>query len=433
MSPMIVGLIGFIVIILLLLLNTPVAVAMGVVGVVGFGYLVGWSESLSILKTVPYLSLANYGMSVIPLFLLMGSFCFYAGISQQLYHTVYKWLGQFRGGLAMATVGACASFAAVSGSSMATAGAMGTVALPEMKKYKYAASLATGCIAAGGTMGILIPPSITLIVYGLLTEQSIGKLFLAGIIPGILEAVFYIITISILCKRNPVLGPPGEKTSFEEKVVSLKGTWPVLGLFLLVMGGIYKGVFSPTEAGAIGAFGAFVFAMGKRQLSRKNLSAALLETGKNTAMLLMIIVGASIFGYFLSVSRLPFELSQIVAGLAVSRYIIFAAVLAVYLFLGCFMLPMPLVIVTIPIIFPLVLSLGFDPIWFGIIVVRICEIGQITPPVGLNIFVIRGVAKDVPIGTIYRGVIPFVITDLFHLAMLVAFPQLSLFLPNLMK
>jgi len=433
MSPIIVGIIGFIVVIMLLLLNNPVAVAMGVVGVVGFGYLVGWSESLSILKTVPYLSLANYGMSVIPLFLLMGSFCFYAGISQQLYHTVYKWLGQFRGGLAMATVGACASFAAVSGSSMATAGAMGTVALPEMKKYKYAASLATGCIAAGGTMGILIPPSITLIVYGLLTEQSIGKLFLAGIIPGILEAVFYIITISILCKRNPALGPPGEKTSFEEKVVSLKGTWPVLGLFLLVMGGIYKGVFSPTEAGAIGAFGAFVFAMGKRQLSRKNLSAALLETGKNTAMLLMIIVGANIFGYFLSVSRLPFELSQIVAGLAVSRYIIFAAVLAVYLFLGCFMLPMPLVIVTIPIIFPLVLSLGFDPIWFGIIVVRICEIGQITPPVGLNIFVIRGVAKDVPIGTIYRGVIPFVITDLFHLAMLVAFPQLSLFLPNLMK
>ncbi len=433
MSPMIVGIIGFIVIIMLLLLNTPVAVAMGVVGVVGFGYLVGWSESLSILKTVPYLSLAAYGMSVIPLFLLMGSFCFYAGISQQLYHTVYKWLGQFRGGLAMATVGACASFAAVSGSSMATAGAMGTVALPEMKKYKYAASLATGCIAAGGTMGILIPPSITLIVYGLLTEQSIGKLFLAGIIPGILEALFYIITISILCKRNPVLGPPGEKTSFEEKVVSLKGTWPVLGLFLLVMGGIYMGVFSPTEAGAIGAFGAFVFALAKRQLGRKNLSSALLETGKNTAMLLMIIVGASIFGYFLSVSRLPFELSQIVAGLAVSRYIIFAAVLAVYLFLGCFMLPMPLIIVTIPIIFPLVLSLGFDPIWFGIIVVRICEIGQITPPVGLNIFVIRGVAKDVPIGTIYRGVIPFLITDIFHLAMLVAFPQLSLFLPNLMK
>ena len=433
MSPMIVGIIGFIVIILLLLLNTPVAVAMGVVGVVGFGYLVGWSESLSILKTVPYLSLANYGMSVIPLFLLMGSFCFYAGISQELYRTAYKWLGHFRGGLAMATVGACASFAAVSGSSMATAGAMGTVALPEMKKYKYAASLATGCIAAGGTMGILIPPSTTLIVYGLLTEQSISKLFLAGIIPGILEAVFYIITISILCKRNPVLGPPAEKTSFEEKVVSLKGTYPVLLLFLLVMGGMYMGVFSPTEAGAIGAFGAFVFALAKRQLGRKNLSSALLETGKSTSMLLIILVGAHIFGYFLSVSRLPFELSQIVAGLAVSRYIIFAAVLAVYLFLGCFMLPMPLIIVTIPVIFPLVLSLGFDPIWFGIIVVRICEIGQITPPVGLNIFVIRGVAKDVPIGTIYRGVIPFIITDIFHLAMLVAFPQISLFLPNLMK
>jgi len=433
MSPITIGIIGFIVVMMLVLLNTPVAVALGVVGVVGFAYLVGWGQSLSILKTVPYITMANYGMSVIPLFLLMGSLSFYAGISQELYHTVYKWLGQFRGGLSMATVGACAGFAAVSGSSMATAAAMGTVALPEMKKYKYAPSLATGCIAAGGTIGSLIPPSTTLIVYGLLTEQSIGKLFLAGIIPGILEAVFYIVTISILCKRNPVLGPPGEKTSFGEKVVSLKGTWPVLGLFLLIMGGIYMGVFSPTEAGAIGAFGAFVFALAKRQLTKDNFRSALLETGKNTAMLLMILVGAGVFGYFLSVSRLPVELSQIAAGLTVSRYTIFAVIVAVNVFLGCFMLPMPLIIITIPVIFPLILSLGFDPIWFGIIVVRICEIGQITPPVGLNIFVIRGVAKDVPIGTIYRGVIPFFIADVFHVAMLMAFPQIALFLPNLMK
>lgn len=433
MSPLVVGIIGFIVLILLLLFRAPVAVAMGVFGIVGFGYIVGWSEALSILRTVPYLSLADYGMSVIPLFLLMGSFCFYAGISRELYYTVYKWLGQFRGGLAMATVGACAGFAAVSGSSMATAATMGTVALPEMRKYKYDPALATGAIVAGGTMGILIPPSVTLIVYGIITEQSIGKLFLAGIIPGVLEAAFYIVTIFIICKRRPLMGPPGEKAGFKEKVVSLRNTWPVVVLFMVVMGGIYMGIFSPTEAAGIGAFGAFVFALSRRGLSWNNLNSALLETGKNTAMLLVIIVGANVFGYFLSVSRLPFELAEIVAGLAVSRYVILLAVLAVYIFLGCFMLPMPLVIVTVPIVFPLMLTLGFNPIWFGVIVVRVVEIGQITPPVGLNIFVIRGVAKDVPIGTIYRGVIPFLIADLLHLTLLVAVSQISLFLPNLMK
>lgn len=433
MSPVLAGAIGFVVLILALLLGTPVAVALGVVGIAGFSYLIGWEQALSILRTVPYLTLADYGLSVIPLFLLMGSFSFYAGISRDLYHTVYKWLGHFRGGLAMATVGACAGFAAVCGSSMATAAAMGVVALPEMKKYKYDMALATGCIAAGGTMGILIPPSVTLIVYGLLTEQSVGQLFMAGIIPGTLEAVFYIITIFIICKRRPLMGPPGQAASFGERVASLQNTWPVGVLFVIIMGGIYMGVFSPTEAGGIGAFGAFVFALSRRRLSWKNLNSALLETGRNTAMLLLIIVGANIFGYFLSVSRLPVELASLVADLAVSRYVILTAILAFYIFLGCFMLPLPLIIVTIPIIFPLVLSLGFNPIWFGIVMVRICEIGQITPPVGLNLFVIRGVAKDVPIGTIYRGVIPFFIADVCHLTLLIAVPQLSLFLPTLMK
>jgi len=434
MSPLIVGVIGFVVLVFLLLFGgTPVGFAMGVVGVAGFGYLVGWEPALNLLRTVPYLTISDYSMSVIPLFLLMGALTFYAGISRDLYYTMYRWLGYLRGGLAMASVAACAGFAAISGTSMATAATMGTVALPEMKKYKYDSALAVGCIAAGGTMGILIPPSVTMIVYAIITEQSVGKLFLAGVIPGILEAVFYIVTIAILCKRRPLIGPPGERTTLAQKIFSLGSTWPVITLFLIVIGGIFMGVFSPTEAGGIGALGAFLFALGKRKLSRSNLYAALLETGKTTAMLLIIIIGAKIFGYFLSVSRLPFELAEALAGLTFNRYIILGMIIAVYIFLGCFMLPMPLIIVTVPIIFPLILSLGFNPIWFGIIVVRLVEIGQITPPVGLNLFVVKGVAKDIPMGTIYRGVIPFLIADFFHVVLLVALPQISLFLPGFMK
>ena len=434
MSPLIVGVIGFVVLVFLLLFGgTPVAFALGVVGVVGFGYLVGWEPALNLLRTTPYLTISDYSMSVIPLFLLMGALTFYAGISRDLYYTMYRWLGNLRGGLAMATVAACAGFAAISGTSMATAATMGTVALPEMKRYKYDSALAVGCVAAGGTMGILIPPSVTMIVYAIITEQSVGKLFLAGVIPGILEAVFYIVTIAILCKRRPLIGPPGERTTFAQKIFSLGSTWPVITLFLIVIGGIFMGVFSPTEAGGIGALGAFLFALGKRKLSWSNLYAALLETGKTTAMLLVIIIGAKIFGYFLSVSRLPFELADVLAGLTFNRYIILGMIMAVYIVLGCFMLPMPLIIVTVPIIFPLILSLDFNPIWFGIIVVRLVEMGQITPPVGLNLFVVKGVAKDIPMGTIYRGVIPFFIADIFHVVLLVALPQISLFLPGFME
>ena len=433
MSPLTVGIIGFVVLIFLLLfVGTPVGVALGVIGLVGFAYLAGWGPALSLLKTVPYLTISDYGMSVIPLFLLMGALTFYAGISTELYATMYKWLGYFRGGLAMATVAACAAFAAISGTSMATAATMGAIALPEMKKYKYDAALAVGSIAAGGTMGILIPPSVTMIVYGIITEQSIGKLFLAGIIPGVLEAIFYIATIATLCRRNPHIGPRGERTTFTEKMLSLGGTWPVLTLFVIMMGGIFLGVFSPTEAGAIGALGALLFALGKRKLTRHSFYAALLETGKTTAMLLLILIGAKVFGHFLAMSRLPFELADRLALLALNRYVILVMIMAVYIFLGLFMLPMPLIIVTVPILLPLIESLGFNPIWFGVIVVRLVEIGQITPPVGLNLFVVKGIAKDIPMGTIYRGVIPFFIADMCHVSLLVALPQISLFLPSLM-
>lgn len=433
MSPLIVGVIGFILLVLLIFMRMPIAVAMGAIGVVGMAYILGPHAGLNLLKTAPYASIARYGFSVVPLFILMGNFCFHAGVSRDLYYTVNKWLGQFRGGLAMATVAACAGFAAVSGSSLATAATMGTVALPEMKKYKYDPALATGAIAAGGTLGILIPPSVVLVIYGILTEQSIGKLFLAGFIPGILEAFFYIITISIICKRNPLLGPSGARTSLREKVVSLKDTWMILVLFLVVIGGIYMGIFSPSEAAGIGAGGALGLALLRRRLSRQGFTASLLETVKATSMIFTILIGAMLLGYFMAVTRLPFELAGVVGGLEVNRYIILGAILAVYIFLGCMMIPMAMIILTIPIVFPLVIDQGFDPIWFGIITVRIFEIAQITPPVGMNVFVISGVAKDVPMGTIYRGIIPFLIADIFHLTLLVAFPQLALFLPNLMK
>jgi len=433
MEPLTVGYIGIGILILLIFSGIPIGVAMGAVGVAGMAYIAGGGAGLGLLQRVPYDTTANFALSVVPLFILMGAFCFYAGISQDLYRTVYRWLGHQRGGLAMATVGACAGFAAVSGSSLATAATMGTVALPEMRKYKYDDRLATGAIAAGGTIGILIPPSIILIIYGLITEQSIGELFLAGFIPGILEAVFYMVTIYFLTLRNPLLGPRGPQTTFIEKVTALKDTWIVLALFVLVIGGIYLGVFSPSEAGGVGAFGAFLFALGRRRLGWKSFFSSLVETGKTTAMIFIILIGASLLGYFLAVTRLPFELADFVATLPVNRYIILALILVVYIFLGCVMDSMAMILLTVPIFFPVILALGFDPIWFGIIVVRVTEMGQITPPVGINVYVIKGVAKDVPMTTIFRGIIPFFIADIFHVALLIAVPQLSLLLPGLMR
>jgi tripartite ATP-independent transporter DctM subunit len=416
----------------LLFMRMPIAVAMGVVGVLGLGVVVGFEAGLSILKTAPFAAIARYGFSVVPLFILMGSFCFHAGVSRDLYYTVNKWIGHFRGGLAMATVGACAGFAAVSGSSLATVATMGTVALPEMKKYKYSPELATGAIAAGGTLGILIPPSVVLVIYGILTEQSIAALFLAGFIPGILEALFYIITISIVCRFNPKAGPAGPKTTFKEKIVSLKDTWPIFTIFVIVIGGIYTGIFSPTEAAGIGAFSALLIALLKRKLARKNFISSLEDTMKSTAMIFTILIGAMVLGYFLSATRLPFELAKVVSGLDLNRFIILGLILAVYVILGCIMIPMAMVILTIPIVFPLITAQGFDPIWFGIITVRIFEIAQITPPVGMNVFVMKGVAPDIPMGTIYKGIIPFFIADICHLILLIVFPQIALFLPNLM-
>jgi len=432
-SPIIAGVFGICLLIVLLFSGMPISIVMALVGFLGMAYLIGVDPGLTSIGASPYNTASSYSLSVIPLFVLMGAFCFHSGLSRDLYHTVYRWLGYLPGGLAMATVGACAGFAAVSGSSVATVATMGTVALPEMQRYKYDSALATGCIAAGGSIGILIPPSVILVIYGILTEQSIGKLFLAGFIPGVLEALFYMITIYIICKRSPLAGPRGERSNFVEKLVSLKGTWGVLVLFVLVIGGIYMGVFTPTEAAGVGAFGAFLFALSKRQLTWKRFTDSLLETGKTTAMALLILIGAVILGYFLAVTRLPFVLSDYVATLPVNRYIILGIIILVYLFLGAIMSAMAMIVLTVPIFFPVVVALGFDPIWFGIIIVRVVEMGQITPPVGINVFVMKGVAKTVPLYTIFRGIIPFLIADIFHVALLIAVPQIALFLPNLMK
>jgi len=430
--PLVVGLIGIGLLLLFLFIGMPIIFVLGIVGFWGFTYLSGISGGLSLLGTVLYRTGSNYGFAIIPLFILMGAFCFYSGLSRDLYFTVHKWLGQLPGGLAMATVGACAGFAAVSGSSVATAATMGTVALPEMKRYKYDPSLATGSIAAGGTIGILIPPSIGFVIYGILAEQSIGKLFLAGFIPGVLEAVFYMVTIYILCKRNPRLGPPAPPTGFIEKLFSLKGTWGVLALFLLVIGGIYLGVFTPSEAAAIGAFGALLFALGRRKLSWQGFKSSLTDTAESAGMALGILLTAMVFGYFLAVTRLPFELADVIAGLAIPRLGILVLILLIYMILGCVMPALAMIVLTVPIFYPLAMALGYDPIWFGVIIVRVMEMAQITPPIGINVFVIKGVAKDIPMYTIFRGIFPFLIADVCEIALLIAIPQIALFLPGLM-
>lgn len=426
------GLIGIVVLFLLLFSRMYIGIAMALVGLIGFACIRGFENALGLVQIVPYGVFSSYAMIVLPLFILMGQFAFYSGLSKDLYDTVHNWLGRLRGGLAMATVGACAFFAAVSGSSLATAATIGTVALPEMKRYGYDDKLATGAIAAGGTLGIMIPPSVTLVIYGLTVEQSIGKLFLAGFIPGILQAIFYMITIYVLTKRNPALGPPGPATSFKEKIVSLKNTWVVLVLFVLIIGGLYLGVFSPTEAAGVGAFGAFVFALARRRLKWQNFKDSLLETISTTGMVFLIMVGATLLTYFLSVSRLPAELSNTVLGLGVNRYIVLFFILLVYLILGCLMDPISMMLITLPIFYPLIVKAGFDPIWFGIMVTRMAEIGNITPPVGVNVFVIKGIAKDVEMYTIFRGIIPFLISDLFHVALLIVVPEIATFLPSSM-
>jgi len=432
MSPVTVGIIGIFFLFLLLALRMQIGFSMALVGFLGFTVLCSLEASFSIMGMVAFKTGTAYSLTVIPLFILMGQFANHSRMGMEIYETVYRWLGFLPGGLAMATTGACAGFAAISGSSLATAATMGMVALPEMKRFKYDDSLATGCIAAGGTLGILIPPSTVLIIYGILTEQPIATLFIAGVLPGLLLSGLFIATIYAMTKYKPSLGPPGPRFTMKEKIYSLKGTWSLLALFLLVIGGLYTGWFTPTEAAGVGAFGAFFITIIKGRLNRDNLRESLTETVKTTAMVFVILIGANIFGYFLTVSQIPDQLSTWIGELGLNRYVVMSMLIFAFIILGCFMEGLAIMVLTIPIVYPMVMEMGFDPIWFGIIITLTMEMSLITPPVGINVFIISGVAKDVPMYTIFRGILPFWFAMLACIILLLIFPHIALFLPTSM-
>jgi C4-dicarboxylate transporter DctM subunit len=430
MSTEIIGVVGILVMFIFLASGMYIGMAMALIGFLGLYFILGIDPAISILGITPLTEGSSYTLSVIPLFVLMGQFAFLSGISTDIYKTVYAWMGRFRGGLAMATVMACGGFAAVCGSSLATGATMGMVAIPEMNKYKYDPRLSSGCVAAGGTLGILIPPSIGFIIYGILTEESIGKLFIAGFLPGIMLALLFIAAIYIQCRRDPKMGPPGDATTWGEKFKSLKGIWGMMLLFFIVMGGIYFGVFTPTEAAGVGAFGSFLFALLKGKLNKETLIQSLLETGKTTAMIFLIIIGANIFSTFLGLARLPMLLADFIAGLALPKTLILIGIILIYIVLGCVMDCYAIMILTVPIIFPVIEALQFDPIWFGVLMVIVLEVGLITPPVGLNVFVLKSAAPDVPLTVIFRGIIPFLLAALVAIALLIAIPDIALILPS---
>jgi C4-dicarboxylate transporter DctM subunit len=429
-SEVTIGLIGIVVLILLFLIGMPVGFAMAFVGMAGFCFLVTPDAGLSLLARDFFANLSSYSLTVIPMFVFMGSIAYASGMSRRLYEAGYTAFGQMRGGLAMATIAACAGFAAMCGSTNATAAAMGRVALPEMKRYNYNDSLATGCVAAAGTLGILIPPSTIFIIYGIMTEQSIGKLFIAGVLPGILLAGLFIVVVVILCKRNPSLAPGGAPTTWKQKLTGLAGVIEMVILFALVIGGLFMGWFSPTQAGAAGAFGALIIGLARRQLNWQGFLFAIKDALRLTCMVMVIVTGAIIFGHFMAVAKLPLVLSDWVGGLPLPPMAIMGVIVLLYLVGGCFMDALALITLTVPIIYPVVLVLGFDPIWFGVIIVLVTEMGVITPPVGVNVYVIKGVAEDVPLETIFKGIFPFLAAIIVAVIILMIFPQIATFLPS---
>lgn len=431
MNTELIGVLGVIILLVLMFSRVWIGAAMMLVGFFGYAYLDGWGKALTMIGIEPYSQTSNYSVCALALFVFMGTIVSVTGISGDLYRVASKWVGHIRGGLAIASVVACGGFAAMCGASVATAVTMGKVAFPEMKKYNYDDKLASSCIVAGGTLGVLIPPSMVFILYGILTEVSIGRLFIAGIIPGILEIVFYALTIYIICRLNPKMGPPGPRVSIQEKVRELKDVWPMLFIFLLVIVGIYAGIVTPTEAGALGAVGAIVVALLLKRLKWTNFSEASMETLESVSMILFLLIGAYIFMRFTNISNLPVMFGEFVVGLNISRTGIIAMILLIYLILGAFMDSISILILTLPIIFPTIVALGLNPIWWGVIMVRMMEVAMITPPVGINIFVLSKVI-DVPISTMYRGIWPFVVADICHIALLIAVPELSLFLVETM-
>ena len=430
MSPIEIGVSGVIALFVFMLLGMPIGLTMGLIGFLGLMLIQGADASLIRLGLTAFSSTNSYLISLLPLFTLMGEFAFASGITRDAYDAGYKWIGHRPGGLAIATIGGCAAFAAVCGSSVATAATIGSAALPEMKRYQYNPSLATASVAAGGTLGILIPPSMGFVLYGLITEQSIGKLLISGILPGILLTGLFMLAVSLWTKLDPAAGPPGPKWSWRERLAALKEVWAVLLLFLVVIGGIYSGVFNATEAAGIGVFSAFLIALARRKLTKENLSTSFRATLATTGMIFLLIICAQIFSYFVAVSRLSSALAGFISGLALPPLGILIAILILYLILGCIMEVFSAMLITMPILFPVVVNLGFNPIWFGVITVIMLEMGLITPPVGMNVFVIAGMARDVPMYTIFKGVWPFVFAMAVCVAILITFPEIALFLPR---
>ncbi len=468
------ALLAFAAMLALTFLRVPIAFAMGTVGIGGIALMKGFAPAMAMATQVTYETGFSYLFSVVPLFILMGTFVTRAGMAEELYATCYAFIGHLRGGLAMATIAACGGFGAICGSSLATAATMSQVAMPQMRKFGYSSALGAGCIAAGGTLGILIPPSTVLVLYGIITSTSIGKLFAAGVLPGLVGILFYILAVRWTTWRDPEAGPPGERLSWKERFATLRGVGAflllalvlaalarlrviqaddalvlgafgtmalafvyrgvisVIALFALVMGGIYGGIFTPTEAAGVGATGAFAFALARRKLTLKSLLGVLTEAARTTSMLFVILIGAMMFANYINYTSMPGDLRDFVNRFELSPVTVIAAICLIYIVLGCVLESISMILLTVPVFYPLVQHLGFDLVWFGVIVVVVTEISLITPPVGMNVFVLRTLLPDVPTSTVFRGVLPFIVADFFRLSLLVAFPAISLLLPHYM-
>jgi tripartite ATP-independent transporter DctM subunit len=431
-SPDTVAVLGFVSLFVLMLLRVPVGMAMGLVGVTGFGYLTGATPALKMVGQTSMRIVTDYTFGVIPMFLLMGAIVSRSGMSREMFQAANRFVGHWRGGLGIATIAACAGFAAISGSSVATAATFSTVAYPEMRRFDYPQSFATGVIAAGGTLGAMFPPSIVLAVYGLITQQDIGRLFIAGILPGLLAVSMYMITIAVIGRVRPGWLPTAPASDWKARLQAVRDVWAPTLLFLFVIGGLYGGLFTPTEAGGMGAGGALLISLARRRLSRADLLQSLLQATRTAAAVFTVLIGAILFGYFLTVTEVPQKVTTFVTGLGLGPHGVLILIMLMYLVLGCLMDAMAMIILTVPIVFPVIQALGFDPIWFGVIIVMTVELGLIHPPVGMNVFVIKTVVKDVSFSTIFYGVLPFVVTDIIRLAILIAFPIIALYLPGRM-
>jgi len=433
MSADAVAIIGFVTLFLLMMLRVPVGMAMGLVGVTGFAYLAGGTPALKMVGQTSMRTVTDFNFAVVPMFLLMGAFATTSGMSRELFRAGNAFMGHLRGGLGIATIAACGGFAAICGSSVATAATFSKVAYPEMRRFGYPQSFSTGVIAAGGTLGIMIPPSAVLAIYGLITEQDVGKLFVAGVLPGLLAIGMYMTTVTLIGYARPGFLPAGPRAPWPERRAALKDVWATLVLFVFVIGAIYGGLATATEAAGMGAAGAFLIGLARGRLSGADIRRSLLDATRTTAAVFTILIGAILFGYFLTITQTPQKVTAFLTGLGLGPYGVLALLMVMYLVLGCLMDALSMIILTVPIIYPVIISLGFDPIWFGVIIVMTVELGLIHPPVGMNIFVIKSVVEDVKISTIFYGVLPFIVTDILRLIILIAFPIIALYLPSHMK